>query len=231
MLPRLFRSCLLAAKDVIECSMNGGANPLHLNYSSTETLDIGNTFFDYDGIPPALGNLVELVEMDIAYTLFFGPIHGPEVFSNLQKLDTLQMGGNAYNQAIPAEIAQLPALSKYCVYACLLQQPCSFRFNESVLTFCPIARFYCDNSLLTGNIDFIADMPVICKYPRALQSDHVPIMCLILRLFRFTVEFWVDNNPDLGGTIPASIGDKFQSLRKYCLIYSLIHWIHSSNPF
>jgi hypothetical protein len=87
-------------------------------------LNIGTTYFDYDGIPPALGSLVNLEEMDIAYTLFFGPIRGPEVFSNLLKLNTLEMGGNAYNQSIPAEIAQLPLLGELFVRAHLSTPTC-----------------------------------------------------------------------------------------------------------
>lgn len=103
-----------------------------MNCLSTETLDIGNTYFEYDGIPPGLGNLVNLIEMDISYTLFFGPIRGPEVFSNLVKLDTLQMGGNAYNQGVPAEIAQLPALSTYSAlyagYSNLVSSASAYQF-------------------------------------------------------------------------------------------------------
>lgn len=98
-------------------------------------MDIGVTYFQYNGIPEVFGKLVNLEMLDIAYTLFFGPIRGPEVFANLDMLTQIEMGGNSYNQSIPAEIANLPLLT----------------------------NFYCDNAFLEGDIEFILDMPVICE--------------------------------------------------------------------
>lgn len=93
------------------------------------------TYFDYDGIPAAIGQLTNLQHLDIAYTLFFGPIR-PEAFVNLKQLQILDMGGNAYNQSLPSELTTLPLLE----------------------------NLYCDNAFLAGTLDFIADMQSICKY-------------------------------------------------------------------
>ena len=78
-----------------------------------------------------------------------------DVFSNLRSLQEIQMGGLAFGQSIPTEISSLQNLT----------------------------RFYCDNSDITGTLDFILDMPSI-------------------------FEIWMDQNPGLKGTIPSAIGTK-----------------------
>jgi hypothetical protein len=45
----------------------------------------GQTNFEYDGIPPAIGRLSNLVEYDCSFTLYFGPLVG-STFSGLQSL-------------------------------------------------------------------------------------------------------------------------------------------------
>ena len=78
-----------------------------------------------------------------------------QTFRNLRQLRQLQMGGLDFDSSIPTEIANLPNLT----------------------------RFYCDNSAITGTLDFIAEMPSI-------------------------FEIWMDRNPRLNGKIPNSIGNK-----------------------
>jgi Leucine-rich repeat (LRR) protein len=96
-------------------------------------LDIGNTYFTFNGLPPALGRLTKLTHLDVSYTIMFGPMRAKTVFSNLRSLEQIQMGGLAFNQSIPTEISNLPNLT----------------------------RFYCDYSDITGSLDFIMDMPSI----------------------------------------------------------------------
>ena len=48
----------------------------------------GQTNFEYAGIPPAIGQLTNLVEYDCSFTLYFGPLIG-SVFAPLQNLGKL----------------------------------------------------------------------------------------------------------------------------------------------
>lgn len=76
----------------------------------TEALFYGDTFFEYDGIPPYIGALTNLVEFDCSRTLNFGELRG-EIFSNLTKLSYLAMGDNSYDMVtIPTQIWNLPEL-------------------------------------------------------------------------------------------------------------------------
>jgi Leucine-rich repeat (LRR) protein len=80
-------------------------------------LYLGQTSFQYHGIPPVLGTLTNLVELDVSYTLFLGPLDG-SVFENLDKLEYLYIGGNSYNTSIPSSITRLPnLLYLYAEYA------------------------------------------------------------------------------------------------------------------
>eukprot|EP00546_Thalassionema_frauenfeldii_P002499 CAMPEP_0178935198 /NCGR_PEP_ID=MMETSP0786-20121207/24367_1 /TAXON_ID=186022 /ORGANISM="Thalassionema frauenfeldii, Strain CCMP 1798" /LENGTH=764 /DNA_ID=CAMNT_0020613229 /DNA_START=20 /DNA_END=2315 /DNA_ORIENTATION=+ len=144
-----------------------------------EYLDIGETYFEYPGIPPALGYLTNLQVLDVSYTYFYGPIRGPEVFANLQKLRIIEMGGNEYNQEIPSEIARLPELT----------------------------NFYCDNAALTGTLDFIELMPVIFELWIDINPDMSgSIPTSIGTKFR-TLESLSLTENNLTGRIPTEMGN------------------------
>jgi hypothetical protein len=115
-------------------------------------LDIEQTSFAYDGIPPYLSNLKELKILNMAETLFLGELDG-SIFAPLQHLIYLEMGGNLYNSSIPTEIMYLPNLEAFYIY----------------------------DSGLVGDIEFLPNMKKI-------------------------VEVWLDENPDMEGTIPTGIG-------------------------
>lgn len=85
-----------------------------------------------------LKNLTFLLaeKLDISYTLMFGPMRGEEVFANLKNIQYLDMGGNSFNEPVAEEIAALPKLE----------------------------NLYISNSELTGNLDFIGSMPLICEF-------------------------------------------------------------------
>ena len=129
----------------------GFYEPLFEHYSAAN-LDVHGCNFEYSGIPEGIGHLTDLTELDLSYTLMFGPLDGT-IFANLTRLAALELGGNSYYSPIPDEIASLPNLQ----------------------------RLYAENTHLTGNISFIADMSVI-------------------------FELWIDQNEDLTGTIPVGIG-------------------------
>eukprot|EP00536_Pseudo-nitzschia_multiseries_P014751 jgi/Psemu1/262404/estExt_Genewise1Plus.C_7630022 len=111
----------------------------------------------HDGIPPAIGKLTKLKELDFSNTLFFGKLDGA-VFENLVDLRYLAMDGNSYHSALPSELVQLPSLE----------------------------FLYVGFSFVEDNLDFVSRMPKIR-------------------------ELWVDDNPDLKGTIPSSMGTTLAS--------------------
>ena len=93
-----------------------------------------------------------MTDLDLSYTIIQGPINGP-AFATLSKLTYLDIGGNSYKSTIPSEIYTLPLLE----------------------------RLYIQESDISGNLEFIKEMPNI-------------------------FEIWIDRNPGLKGTIPTEIG-------------------------
>jgi hypothetical protein len=127
-------------------------------------LDVEQTSFAFDGVPPYLSNLKELKILDISETYFFGELDG-SIFAPLQNLMYLEMGGNIYNSTIPSEIANLPNLEAFYLY----------------------------DTGLWGDIELVPKMHKI-------------------------VELWLDQNPDLEGTIPPSIGN-LQNLASFSVTH------------
>eukprot|EP00543_Licmophora_paradoxa_P007504 CAMPEP_0202452324 /NCGR_PEP_ID=MMETSP1360-20130828/10559_1 /ASSEMBLY_ACC=CAM_ASM_000848 /TAXON_ID=515479 /ORGANISM="Licmophora paradoxa, Strain CCMP2313" /LENGTH=519 /DNA_ID=CAMNT_0049071111 /DNA_START=141 /DNA_END=1700 /DNA_ORIENTATION=+ len=140
-------------------------------------LDIGATNFIYDGIPTALGRLTNLEALDISYTLMWGPLRGPEVWANLQKLNYLELGGNSYNESIPDELATLPLLT----------------------------NLYVENALLEGTLDFIVKMPSIFELwidsNPGLKGTIPTEIGLVTTLESLSVTFGA-----LTGTLPSELG-------------------------
>lgn len=95
-------------ENIIYNAGNDGLNWLG-ELVNLQELNIAKTSFQYDGIPLVIGKLVNLVELDVSYSLFFGPLH-EEVFENLHKLQFLYIGGNSYNSSLPASIGRLDSL-------------------------------------------------------------------------------------------------------------------------
>eukprot|EP00522_Entomoneis_paludosa_P007891 CAMPEP_0172446544 /NCGR_PEP_ID=MMETSP1065-20121228/6119_1 /TAXON_ID=265537 /ORGANISM="Amphiprora paludosa, Strain CCMP125" /LENGTH=664 /DNA_ID=CAMNT_0013197689 /DNA_START=176 /DNA_END=2170 /DNA_ORIENTATION=- len=90
-----------------------------------QDLNIAQTGFDYDGIPTYLGQLSNLVDLDVSYTLYFGELK-PEIFANLPKLEYLYIGGNSYESGIPASFANLNKLQYFYADYTDLQGDLSF---------------------------------------------------------------------------------------------------------
>lgn len=121
--------------------------------TNLEFLYIGSTSFQYDGVPPAIGKLTKLKELDFSDTYYFGALDGA-VFENLTDLKYLNMEYNNYNSTIPSELARLPNLE----------------------------YLYAVDTFIEGGLDFITLMPKIA-------------------------ELWLDDNPNIKGTIPSGIGN------------------------
>lgn len=119
--------------------------------TNLEYLFLGTTSFEYDGVPTEIGRLTKLKELDFSYTLYFGKLQ-EGMWGGLTDLSYLVMDGNAYNSTLPQDLVTLPNLE----------------------------YLYSGFSFLTGDLEFISQMPKIA-------------------------EIWVDDNPAFAGTIPVSI--------------------------
>lgn len=118
--------------------------------------------------------------LDISYTLMFGPIRGPEVFSNLQSLREFSRAApsNAMHHRLTSHSAK--AIWKWVATATTKQfqrrlRPCLFSVRIRLLS-CrwscrsnfAAANLYVDNAYLSGDLSFITSMPSICKFKQAI---------------------------------------------------------------
>lgn len=142
----------------------------------TATLDVHFCNFHYDGVPPALGNLVNLESLDISYALFFGTLLG-SIFTGLTELTSLEIGGNAYNSPLPTEIASLPKLQ----------------------------RLYAEDTQLTGDISFIDDMDAMFEMwldlNHGLTGSIPPSIGTLTTLESLSI-----SDCSLEGSIPTEVG-------------------------
>lgn len=163
-------------------------------------LFFGRTYFEYNGIPTAIGSLTKLEEFDCSYTLYHGPLD-PDAFRFLTNLEYLHMGGNRYNSTIPSELASLPKLEfLYAEYA-------DIKGDLSwVQDMKEIVELWVDrNPMIEGTI------PTEIALAESLQSFSVtgcsltgtiPTELASLRLH----QFWAYNN-SLTGTIPTEFAN------------------------
>ncbi|KAL7573800.1 hypothetical protein ACA910_007828 [Epithemia clementina (nom. ined.)] len=82
-------------------------------------LDISETAFHYFGIPPAIGNLLQLEVLDVSYSLLYGSLQYV-VFQSLDNLEYLDIGGNQYDTPLPPSIGELPKLQYFYAAECAL---------------------------------------------------------------------------------------------------------------
>lgn len=147
--------------------------------TNLQKLFFGRTYFQYDGIPTAIGKLTNLLEFDCSYTLYHGPLKG-ETFAQLSNLEYLHIGGNRYNTTIPYELAQLPSLQ--------------FLYGE-----------YSD---IIGDLSFVnlmRDTPIIEMWldKNPLLGGTIPTeIALVTTLRSFSI-----TGCDFEGTIPTELGN------------------------
>ncbi|KAL3936933.1 MAG: hypothetical protein SGBAC_007848 [Bacillariaceae sp.] len=166
------------------------------NYlTKMQVLKLGFNYLSYDGIPPQVGAMTSLVELDISYMLWYGQLQ-PGVFQPLQNLEFLAMGGNEYNSALPNDLFQLPKLKFLYAEFTNVQGDLSFVGDLTA-----IQELWIDQNPLTGTIPVsIGNLAAIesLSFTLCQISGSIPTTVGNLQLLRQT---WMSNN-DLTGSIP-----------------------------
>lgn len=163
-----------------------------------EELFFGRTYFEYDGIPTAIGLLTKLEEFDCSYTLYHGALRG-DAFRLLNSLEYLHIGGNEFNSTIPSELAALPKLQYlYAEYS-------DIRGGLGFVQNMPeIVELWVDRNPLGGSIPSAIGLVDSLKSFSVTGCDlegTIPKELANLRL----QQFWAYNN-SLVGTIPTEFG-------------------------
>jgi len=154
--------------DVHNVGSNG--NSFLGEMTNMQYLYLGQTFFEHDGIPSELSQLSNLVELDISFTSWFGPLQS-NPWSQLTRLEYLVMNGNVFNTTLPNELIELPNLQYLYVVDSFLKgdlewvsrmpairelwvdnNPLSTGIPVSLTTVSTLASFSAGNCGLTGSI-------------------------------------------------------------------------------
>eukprot|EP00545_Synedropsis_sp_CCMP1620_P011494 CAMPEP_0119009352 /NCGR_PEP_ID=MMETSP1176-20130426/4310_1 /TAXON_ID=265551 /ORGANISM="Synedropsis recta cf, Strain CCMP1620" /LENGTH=673 /DNA_ID=CAMNT_0006961857 /DNA_START=17 /DNA_END=2038 /DNA_ORIENTATION=+ len=196
-----------ASLEVLDISENpiaslSGALVWLSSFTNLKMLDVHFTNLDYAGIPPWLAEMTSLEFIDMSYTFFYGPIDG-EIFTPLQNLTYLEMGGNYYEfGSVPTEIASLPKLDHlYMDYTSIsgnmdfveLMNPDMFEMWFDLANFAgPIPESI-------GNLTGLVSLSLTgCGLTETIPS----VMGELINL----KQLWLYNN-SLTGDIPSALGD------------------------
>lgn len=169
--------------------------------TNLEYLFFGTTSFEYEGIPTHLGKLTKLKELDVSYSLYFGPI--PEgMWGAMTDLNYFVMDGNAYNSTLPQDLITLPNLE--FLYG-------GYSFLEGDLSFIPLMPkifelWLDDNPGLSGSIPstigtattLVSFSVTNCGLTGTIPSE--------MGLMTDMVQMWLFDN-ELSGTIPSEFGN------------------------
>lgn len=168
--------------------------------SELKVLLLGSNSFVYSGIPPVLGKLSNLEELDISYTVYYGYLNG-KVFSNLTNLEVLQMGGNEYLSPITSDIYLLPNLRHLHVESSNVTGSLDF-----LLWMPQIEEVWLGNNNFEGN-----NIPTLIGELSNLKSLSLPDCGLTGSLpasignMAMAKNIWLQNN-ELQGSIPEALG-------------------------
>ncbi|CAJ1948897.1 unnamed protein product [Cylindrotheca closterium] len=166
------------------------------NYlTNVQILKLGFNYLSYDGIPPQLGAMTSLVDLDVSYMLWYGELK-PGVFQPLQNLEFLAMGGNEYNSALPNDLVQLPNLK--FLYAEFTNIKGNLDFIGDLTG---MEEIWIDQNAITGTIPTTIENLVSMEslsFTLCQISGTIPSTVGNLQMLR---QAWMSNN-DLTGLIP-----------------------------
>jgi len=91
------------------CNEGSNGNAFLAELINLKRLSLGRTSFKYNGIPPSLAALTNLIELDVSYSLYSGSVDG-NIFANLLQLEYLDLSGLSFGTEIPTVFGSLPSL-------------------------------------------------------------------------------------------------------------------------
>ncbi|XP_059445078.1 leucine-rich repeat receptor protein kinase HPCA1-like isoform X1 [Corylus avellana] len=147
--------------------------------SELQTLDLSYNSYLTGQLPPSIGSLKKLVNLNLIGCGFFGSI--PDTIGNLQQLTTLSLTNNSFSGPIPASIGNLSKL--YWLDLAVNQLDGPIPVSPGLDTLLQAKHFHLDNNKLSGEI------------PPQLFSSNMILLHLIL------------NGNNLNGSIPDTLGN------------------------
>jgi uncharacterized protein YjbI with pentapeptide repeats len=170
-----------------------------------ESLLLSNEGFS-GPIPPELGKLTNLTDLDLSGNNFSGPI--PPELGNLSNLESLNLGSNSLSGPIPSELGSLTSLQRLYLYDNSFSGPIPPKLgtlkNLTLLNF--------SNNSLSGLIPPELGRLINLEYfllPHNILSGRIP-----LNLSRLAQLYWLDlSNNSLSGPIPQGLSSLAQLQR------------------
>jgi uncharacterized surface protein with fasciclin (FAS1) repeats len=172
-------------------------------------LSVRETGFSYPGIPPAIGQLTKLTDLDVSYCLYFGALNS-NVFANLNLVTYLDISGNHYSGAnAPSTIGGMDSLMYFYAIDAGLQGDLGFITSSRTL-----AEVWIDDNPSFGGaipaaIGDIQSLVSLSLTDNAL-AGQIPTNlgnCGLLR------QVWLYGN-NLSGSVPTHIG-QLQWLQRF----------------
>lgn len=169
--------------------------------SKLKYLSVSQTGFSYNGIPPAIGRLRELTDLDVSYCLYFGPLQS-NVFTNLDKCTYLDISGNSYNSAAPSTIGTMSSLLYFYAIDADLTGNLNFITSSTSLQ----ELWIDDNQSLGGNIPTtLGNMISLRSLSLADNNLNGAIPSHLGRLLNMEQMFLYGNS--FSGNIPSHLGN------------------------
>lgn len=174
----------------------GYGDHIFLEYlTNVKYLKLAFNYLKYDGIPPQLGAMTSLVELDFSYMLWYGQLK-EGIFQNFQNLETLVMGGNEYNSSLPADLVQLPRLK--FLYAEFTELNGDLNFMSKLTS---IEEVWIDQNPIVGSIPTAienAELVQSLSFTSCQISGSIPTSIGKLQKLQ---QVWMSYN-QLTGTVP-----------------------------
>jgi len=185
---------------------NSGDEETHFlgELTNLRYLLLGQTYFEYDGIPESIGHLKYLEEFDCSYSLFGGSFQG-SVFENKPNLRFLVLSGLSLGSPVPREIGELPSLEEFYIDSSDLTGDLSF--IESMTESSPIRKMWLDyNPGLSGTIPEAIGRLINLQSFSLVESSLSGNIPPEIGMAQSLEEIWLYSN-NLSGPVPDEIGN------------------------
>lgn len=163
-------------------------------------LYLGDTYFEYAGIPPAMERLTNLVELDISFNSWFGPLTA-DPWSKLGNLEYLAMNGHVFNTALPDELVNLPKLQYLYAVESFVQGDLNWMTQMM-----EIRELWVDGNPFASEVPInIGDLYTLASFSAAGCGLVGTIPVVLGDLGHGMTHLWLNDN-SLTGSIPSALG-------------------------